>query len=117
MPIVCSLDRYCYSINTWCFAEFLLRDWNSCAAVAIFLDTREFVIFIQTRICFYADRTDLALTVTSIRLQYAGSSWSVPTPPLAVWPVATEVLAVHFQISDISSVNGSQSEADSGRSG
>ena len=99
----CSLTRWCEANNqTAC--PFVLP---ICGVVqsTIFLRLTTFECHRVSLTCFllFADRSDLFLRVTELRLGLALSSYSVATPPVAVWS------RVSFSIEDSST---SSSEAD-----
>ena len=113
MPIQCSLDRLSHSIHSCNFAEHFLSTWTIPTLVTAFLEQREFQVLTRIRICFYAERADLALSATAHLIHYAGSSWTVPTPPVAAWRVnsvaASSSFPSHFSFSGDHDI---QSEAD-----
>ena len=112
VPIRCSLDRYCISVRQVFFTHFLLTDWRVCTLVTVYLEPRDFQFLFRTRICLYADRSDLALSATSTVLHYVGSSWSVPTPPVAVWSQAVVLSSDSSSSSQPFSDHVLQPEAD-----
>ena len=86
MPFQCNLDRLSHSIHSCNFADHLLSAWTIPTLVTPFLEQKDFQVLTRTRICFYGERTDLALSATAHLIYYAGSSSTVPTPPV-VWSV------------------------------
>ena len=73
------------------------------------LAPRDSFRFLQTCIWLLADRKDLCLLATGIRLHYTGSGFSVATPPVQPFPILGQ-LGEQQTVWDLSSLS---SEVDS----
>ena len=77
-----------------------------------FLSPADGVRFLKTCILLLAERKDLFLVATGIRLNYAGSGFSVATPRVAPHPVLGQVgvqLTVWDQVSEAEQGSENQS--------
>lgn len=81
----CSLARWCEA-NTQTSCPFVLPICGVVqSTIFIHLDTTDSHRVSLTCFLLFADRRDLFLLVTEIRLGLVLSSFSVATPPVAVW--------------------------------
>ena len=85
----CSLTRWCEA-NNQAACPFVLPICGVVqSTIFLHLNTTESHRVSLTCLLLFADRRDLFLQVTEIRLGLALSSYSVITPPLAAWSVPT----------------------------
>ena len=95
------------------FALTLFPDWFAVhSRILSHLDPIDHFRFLQTCIWLLADRKDLCLFATGIRLQYEGSGFSVATPPVEPYPILGQVGAHPPTVWDLSTLS-SDSEASS----
>ena len=80
----CSLHRFQISVQN---SNFVARFWYQFAfkvSVAVFLNPGELIRLHLVNLAIFVDRPEVALGATAVLIHYQGSSWSVPTPPVAV---------------------------------
>ena len=80
----CSLHRYQLSVQR---SDFVARFWYQFTfkiSVAVFLQPCDLLRLHLVNLAIFVDRPEVALGVTAVLIHYQGSSWSVPTPPVAV---------------------------------
>ena len=87
MTIVCSLDRFCAGYNHCLFLHLVWRWYTTSACLFQFLTPAEQHRLARAHIVIRVERQEVALAATarSLGILHQVSSFSVPTPPLAVW--------------------------------
>lgn len=80
----CSLQRFQASVQRSGFVARFWYQFNFKVSVAVFLQPIDLLRLHLVTLAIFVDRAEVALGATAVLIQYQGSSWSVPTPPVAV---------------------------------
>jgi len=78
-------QHWCQQCRVSRFVAFVWLDYRLAVLTCSFLDTRSFYTLGCTCVSLYTDHSEIALSITSRRIDYDRSAdWEVPTPRVAV---------------------------------
>lgn len=103
LVLVCDLERFTNGLHiSGPFVSEIWCAYDISVIVTAFLDTFSQARLLLSCVVLQVDRSDVALSVTALRLHIALSSWGVPTPPVQAYLPPAQTVWDDITISDTS---------------